>query len=164
MINKTIYSPYIFLIVVVCLFITCADNKQENSTQDGLSVDMVFNPKTASTEPSKKRPLPNIEMAEVSYDFGTINQGESVTHEFKIKNSGAGSLIISSAKGSCGCTVPEWPKNPIQQGEEQVIKVTFNSAGKKGKQRKTVTLVTNAIPNTKVLTIMGEIIVPEINK
>lgn len=148
---------------IVCVFVSCAE-KQEHSTQEQLSVDMVFNPQTASAEQSQNKPMPHIDMAEVSYDFGTIKQGESVTHAFKIKNSGAGDLIISSAKGSCGCTVPQWPKKPIRQGEEQEIKVTFNSAGKKGKQRKTVTLVTNAIPNTKVLTIMGEIIIPEKNQ
>jgi hypothetical protein len=57
--------------------------------------------------------------------------------------------------------VPAWPKTPVSKGEEATIKVTFNSAGKSGKQSKTVTLVTNAIPNTKVLTINGNIIIPE---
>ena len=71
------------------------------------------------------------------------------------------SLIISTAKGSCGCTVPEWPKEPIAKAEEGIIKVTFNSAGRSGKQNKKVTLVTNAIPNTKVITLTGNVIVPE---
>jgi hypothetical protein len=57
--------------------------------------------------------------------------------------------------------VPEWSKEPIAKAEETTIKVTFNSAGKSGKQNKTVTLVTNAIPNTKVITITGNVIVPE---
>ena len=57
--------------------------------------------------------------------------------------------------------MPKWPKNPIAPGERSEIKVTFNSSGREGKQKKTVTLVTNAIPNTKVLTISGEVIVPE---
>jgi hypothetical protein len=104
---------------------------------------------------------PNIEMLETSYNFGEIQQGESVTHDFILKNTGEADLIISAAKGSCGCTVPEWPKTPIAKGEEAAIKVTFNSAGRSGKQNKTVTLVTNAIPNTKVLTINGNVIVPQ---
>ena len=57
--------------------------------------------------------------------------------------------------------MPEWPKEPIAKAEEAIIKVTFNSAGKSGKQNKKVTLVTNAIPNTKVITITGNVIVPE---
>ena len=81
--------------------------------------------------------------------------------EFIIKNIGNDKLLINLAKGSCGCTVPVWPKEPILEGEESTIKVTFNSAGKKGRQNKTVTLVTNAIPNTKVITINGNVIIPE---
>ena len=104
---------------------------------------------------------PQIEMLETSFDFGEMQQGESVTHDFVLKNIGEADLIISAAKGSCGCTVPEWPKTPVSKGEEATIKVTFNSAGKSGKQSKTVTLVTNAIPNTKVLSINGNIIIPE---
>jgi len=100
-------------------------------------------------------------MLETSYDFGEMHQGESVTHDFILKNTGDADLIITAAKGSCGCTVPEWPKNPIAKGEEAAIKVTFNSAGKSGRQNKTVTLVSNAIPNTKVITINGNVIVPQ---
>ena len=74
------------------------------------------------------------------------------------KNIGNSDLLISSAKGSCGCTVPEWPKDPIKPGKEANIKVTFDSKGKKGKQAKRVTLMTNAIPNVKILTIKGNII------
>ena len=82
-------------------------------------------------------------------------------NDFILKNTGDADLIISAAKGSCGCTVPEWPKNPIAKWEEAAIKVTFNSSGRSGKQNKTVTLVTNAIPNTKVITINGNVIVPQ---
>ena len=105
--------------------------------------------------------MPKIQMDEESFDFGEMQQGESVTHDFVLKNIGDANLIISTAKGSCGCTVPEWPKEPIAKGEQATIKVTFNSAGKSGKQNKTVTLVTNAIPNTKVITIIGNVIIPK---
>ena len=70
-------------------------------------------------------------------------------------------LIISSAQGSCGCTVPEWPKEPIKPGEEGKIAVTFNSSGKQGKQNKTITLVANTIPNTKVIALKGDVLVPK---
>jgi hypothetical protein len=105
--------------------------------------------------------MPKIELSQDFFDFGEINQKESLSTEFVIKNTGDAPLLIRSAKGSCGCTVPEWPKEPVAVGEEAVIKVTFNSGNKKGKQNKTVTLVTNAIPNTKVLTIKGTVLVPE---
>ena len=104
--------------------------------------------------------MPKIQMEEDSYDFGDIIQGELVAHEFVVRNIGNDKLLINSAKGSCGCTVPVWPKEPILPGEEATIKVTFNSAGREGVQRKTVTLVTNVIPNTKVITIKGNVVIP----
>ena len=84
-----------------------------------------------------------------------------VSTNFKFKNVGKSDLIISSAQGSCGCTVPEWPKEPIKPGEEGKIAVTFNSTGKQGKQNKTITLVANTIPNTKVIALKGDVLVPK---
>jgi len=91
------------------------------------------------------------------YNFGSIVQGESVTYEFKFTNSGTEPLIISKAEGSCGCTVPIWPKEPIMKGQTSTIKVTFNSTGKMGVQDKTVTLTSNAKQNTRVIHIKGTV-------
>ena len=101
--------------------------------------------------------LPQLNFATESHDFGTINEGDVVETEFKFTNSGEGPLIISSAQGSCGCTVPEYPNAPVAPGEEGVIKVSFNSEGKPNQQNKTVTLTTNAVPSTKVLTITANV-------
>ena len=131
-----------------------------SSDEKTITTDLVNSPLTANRN-AEKVLTPNIEMLETRYDFGEMHQGESVTHDFILKNTGDADLIITTAKGSCGCTVPQWPKNPILKGEEAIIKVTFNSAGKLGKQNKTVTLVSNAIPNTKVITINGNVIVPQ---
>ena len=144
------------LFLVSLVVVSCSSS----SADKAITTDLVASPLTANKS-AKTVVTPKIEMLETSFDFGEMQQGESVTHDFVLKNIGEGNLIISAAKGSCGCTVPEWPKEPIAQGEEATIKVTFNSAGKSGKQNKTVTLVTNAIPNTKVLTINGNVIVPE---
>ncbi len=146
----------LILLLVSLALVSC----NSSSDQKTITTDLVNSPLTANSN-AEKVLTPNIEMLETSYNFGEIQQGESVTHDFILKNTGDADLIISAAKGSCGCTVPEWPKNPIAKGEDAVIKVTFNSAGKSGKQNKTVTLVTNAIPNTKVLTINGNVIVPQ---
>ena len=91
------------------------------------------------------------------FDFGTIKQGDQVKHDFEFINSGKEPLIISNAAGSCGCTVPEWPKEPIAAGAKGVIKVTFNSAGKQGMQDKTVTLQSNAKQNPLVLHLKGNV-------
>jgi hypothetical protein len=94
------------------------------------------------------------------HDFGKITQGERVKYSFKFKNTGKSELIISDARGSCGCTVPEIPKKPIAPGEESVIGVEFNSEGKHGMNEKTVTIISNANPHTKVITIKVEVLTP----
>lgn len=91
------------------------------------------------------------------HDFGTITQGESVTYEFKFINTGTEPLIISKAEGSCGCTVPIFPKEPILKNQSAIIKVTFNSTGKSGMQDKTVTLTSNAKRNPMILHIKGNV-------
>jgi hypothetical protein len=91
------------------------------------------------------------------YNFGTIEQGESVTHEFKFTNTGNEPLIIANAEGSCGCTVPIFPKEPILKNQSSSIKVTFNSTGKFGIQDKTVTLTSNAKQNPMIIHIKGTV-------
>ena len=91
------------------------------------------------------------------YNFGTIEQGESITHEFKFVNTGNEPLIISKAEGSCGCTVPIFPKEPILKNQSAVIKVTFNSTGKYGIQDKTVTITSNAEQSPMVIHIKGTV-------
>jgi len=149
-------TPQFLLLFLFSVAISC----NSSSDDKAITTDLVASPLTAN-QSAKTVAVPVVEMKETSFDFGEMQQGESVTHDFVLKNTGEADLIISAAKGSCGCTVPQWPKAPISQGEEATIKVTFNSAGKSGKQNKTVTLVTNAIPNTKVLTINGNVIVPQ---
>ena len=103
----------------------------------------------------------SIAFEEEVFDFGSITQGEKVTHTFKFKNTGDADLVIVSAKGSCGCTVPEWPKEPIAPGAEGEINVVFNSEGKNGKQHKRVSIVANTEPATSAVALKGEIIAPE---
>ena len=87
--------------------------------------------------------FPIVKLDKEVHDFGTINEGDKVETEFIVTNAGEVDLIISDAKGSCGCTVPEPPKEPIKPGASAPIKVTFDSNGKPGAQKKTVTLTTN---------------------
>ena len=90
-----------------------------------------------------------------SINFGEIIEGEKVNLEFRIKNTGKGDLIIANAKASCGCTQLEYPKEIIKAGNKESVRVTFDSRNKKGKQKKTITLTTNATPSIKILTIEG---------
>jgi hypothetical protein len=101
--------------------------------------------------------LPEFKFAKEEHNFGKIKSGEKVKTVFTFINTGKGPLIISSAKGSCGCTVPRFPGEPIAPGGKGEIEVEFDSAGKGGVQSKTVTVTANTIPNTKVLTITADI-------
>ena len=97
-------------------------------------------------------------IGEETIDFGKVIEGEKVHLEFKIKNSGAGNLIISKAFASCGCTSLEYPEGVLEEGESGVVNVTFDSKGRVGNQTKKITLVSNTIPNIKILTIKGEVV------
>ncbi|SEL06092.1 DUF1573 domain-containing protein [Parapedobacter koreensis] len=93
-----------------------------------------------------------------AYDFGKVKEGEKVEHEFKFTNTGTSPLIISNVQASCGCTTPEYSKNPIAPGEEGLVKVVFNSAGQVGKQHKVVTVTSNAVSRNTLLHLRGEVV------
>ncbi|RPG58709.1 MAG: DUF1573 domain-containing protein [Flavobacteriales bacterium TMED191] len=95
------------------------------------------------------------------WDFGTITQGDSPEFTFTFINNGTEPMIISNAKGSCGCTVPSWPKEPIPPKGTGEINVKFNSKNKKGNQNKTVTLTANTTPPNTKLRVTGNIEVIE---
>ena len=107
----------------------------------------------APAEPTA--PATTIEWLESEYEFGTIKQGDKVEHVFKFKNTGTNPLVIRSAKGSCGCTVPEYSKEPLAPGKTGEMKVIFNSAGKMGQQSKPVTIMANTTPETSRVTLKG---------
>jgi hypothetical protein len=88
-----------------------------------------------------------------AWDFGTITEGERVEHTFKFKNTGKGNLVIASCTASCGCTIPEWPKEAIAPGESGEIKVEFNSAGKSDLVTKDITIMANTNPVKTLLQI-----------
>ena len=90
----------------------------------------------------------------VSHDFGIIKEGETVETVFNFTNTGKSDLIIVDARGSCGCTVPKYPKNtPIAPGEAGIISVRFDSSGKPNLQQKTVTISANTSSGREMLRI-----------
>lgn len=112
-------------------------------------------PTTATTanKPAEKPtgPIPTFEWDGLEHDFGTIAEGEKVTHLYKFKNTGEAPLIIESVRPSCGCTAPNWTKEPIPVGGEGTVEVVFDSKGKPNAQNKTVTVTANTWPQSTVL-------------
>ena len=143
--------------LLICSFVAACKNDKQAGQEDHISPEIVNNPATANGEPARTG-SPKFEFTENNFDFGTINSGDDVVHDFKFKNIGDADLIISQVKGSCGCTQPEYPKDPIPAGEEGIIKVTYHSAGMAGQIVKDITILANTTPTTKVLTISGEVL------
>jgi len=102
-------------------------------------------------------PTTVMEFSETEFDFGVVDEGEKVSHTYAFKNTGKEPLIISNAKGSCGCTVPKWPKEPIAPGASGEITVEFNSKNKKGKRNQKVTLTANTEPAQTFIYLKGEV-------
>ena len=102
-----------------------------------------------------------IEFDKNNHDFGEISEGDIAETEFVFTNVGESDLIISDASGSCGCTVPDYPKNtPIKPGESGKIVVKFDSNNRPGLQRKAVTLITNTAKGKQILNIKS-IVIPK---
>lgn len=112
------------------------------------------NPNESSAgQASQARAKTTIQFEKTEHDFGKIKQGDEAEYKFKFTNTGKEPLIIENAQGSCGCTVPSYPKEPVAPGASGEILVKFNSAGKSNAQQKTVTLTANTEPIQTVLTI-----------
>lgn len=110
---------------------------------------------------AEELPITTIEFEESEYDFGHCDEGDIVSHVFRFTNSGEVPLIITKAKGSCGCTVPFFPKVPILPGESSEIEVEFNSKGKKNTQSKRVTVYGNIETGMAHVRITGDVLVSD---
>ena len=149
---KTI--KYFAFSVLACCVISTAASAQEAPNQNPQHAPSA-NPSNPAEPAKADNPnAPEITFESEVHDYGTIQQGADGNCEFKFKNTGVDPLIITSAKGSCGCTVPTYPKEPIMKGQTGIIKVHYDTK-RIGAFTKTVTLVSNAKTETKVLTIKG---------
>lgn len=109
-------------------------------------------------QPASEAPKAILEFEETSYDFGSIEEGTIVSQVFTFTNTSDEPLILIDAKGSCGCTVPQWPREPILPGETASLTVEFNSKNKRGKRSQKVTLTANTQPPQTFLYLTGEVI------
>lgn len=107
---------------------------------------------------------PKITFAETSFDFGDIVQGDRVEHVFEFENVGSEPLILSDVRTTCGCTAPEWPREPVAPGEKGSLKVLFNSTGKMGIQNKVITVMSNAVNNPARVKIVTNVLATKPNE
>ena len=137
--NKTYISP---------------DPGAKNSL-DNIQKNMLENPLTPQMDVSSNLPKTKIKFTKDLHEFGNVDVNSENKYSFSFINSGNEPLKISNAKGSCGCTVPNWPKEPILPGKSGEIEVIFKpSKGQAGsKQTKTVTVIGNTSPENTILKI-----------
>lgn len=122
----------------------------KNPTAAPVTPDAVAQPQP-EPEVKPEGPLPVAQYAETDWDFGTIKEGDKVSHTYKVKNTGEAPLIIQDVKPTCGCTAPDWTKTPIPPGGEGFVKAEFDSQGKPNMQNKFVTVTANTWPKTQRL-------------
>jgi hypothetical protein len=97
-----------------------------------------------------------ISFEKLVHDFGQVHLGDPTTHEFTFTNTGNEPLIISDVRSSCGCTVPQWPRNPIMPGASESIKVKYNS-NILGTINRQVTIISNAKNSPSVIRVAGNV-------
>ena len=153
----------LFLMVLVAVLATaCKDRDAEKKIAqlesrlaelEGKKSPEAISPTPAAPAAEEKPsgPLPTMEFPTMDHDFGTITEGQVVEYTYAFKNTGAAPLIIQGAQGSCGCTVPDWSKEPIPVGGTGFVKAKFDSNGKHNIQNKTVTVTANTWPKQTVL-------------
>jgi hypothetical protein len=162
------------IFILVLVLISCKEDATSRLDPNSKAVDInEYNPDGPSTPAqavdqsaianqnnpnAAPTPAPDPNATTVSFNkkehnFGTINEGKTVSTTFKITNTGSKDLIIQNATASCGCTVPEFTKIPIKPGKTGDIKVSFDSTGKPGQQSKTVTVTANIPNGSEILTI-----------
>lgn len=131
-------QAYFFLLSLGVYLISCGDKNSKGN------------------EAELKDNLPIMTLIDSStYVFGAIPEGNIVEHSFRFRNEGEFPLIINNVTASCGCTIPEWPRDPIAPNEESSILVRFNSKGKQGPQVKTITVYANTMPAYSELRLQG---------
>jgi hypothetical protein len=111
----------------------------------------------AAPETKPEGPLPTFKFERTEYDFGQIKEGEKVAYTYKFTNTGTAPLIVQSVQPSCGCTAPDWSKEPIPVNGTGFVKVEFDSNGKQGIQNKVVTVNANTWPKSLVLRFKAQV-------
>lgn len=134
----------LFLFLILLVLFSCKPQDEKN-TKNLLSGEMINNPA-------------QILFDTLSHDFGNINEGDKPSYEFKFKNISKNPLVITEVHASCGCTTPFWPKDIIKPSESNEIKVEYDSEGRPGKFKKSITVTANTQPNITTLSISGEVI------
>lgn len=152
---------YLLLSTLVMVLAACGDNvqKEQPQSKDGLlSTDLVSNPRSAKgLDTAAYNELPTMDFEDSVHDFGLLSEGMKATYGFEFVNNGKTPLIVSAAKGSCGCAVAEYPHDPIAPGASGIIQIVFDTYGKTGHQEKSIAITTNSKRGVHMLYIKADV-------
>lgn len=136
-----------------------ADTPDETKEKPATMNTSAAPPKPQKTSPKKPKkpatPMAKFKFDKKEHNFGTIKVGTKVEHDFHFTNNGKVPLVITGANSTCGCTIPEFSKEPIPPNGRGKVKVTFDSTGKIGMQDKHVTITANTYPKNTVIHMKG---------
>ncbi len=165
---RGLYLKAILIVFLLGAIQACSNKKQENNikslekrvaaleNKSGIKASDVV--ATPTEEASNFSEFSTMTFEKTEYDFGSVKEGEIVDYTYKFKNTGNAMLIISKATATCGCTVPEWPKEPIKPGDSGEIRVKFDSKNRKNLQTKYVNINANTKPEVTRLKLSGNVI------
>lgn len=137
------------------LFSACKSDGSGNAQKEkGPNASVIDNPISAD-QPLDSTKLARIKFDSDDFDFGDVTEGTLVKHSFKFTNTGAVPLLITNCRSSCGCTVPNWPEDPIPPGGTGEINATFNTEGRPGPQRKLIYIDANTFPGDVKILLKG---------
>lgn len=153
------------IIIALCLVagavaVKAQDNKPQQPVAPVQSQPALQHPPVPPVPPQAANPDPDagkFKFKEETHDFGEVPEGPTAECDFEFKNVGKKPIVISEAHGSCGCTVPQWPRDPILPKHKGVIHVTYNTNGRVGPINKDVFITSNAQQNPMRLHITGSV-------
>ncbi len=155
--HSIVFILFSFIVITGCQKVEEQQNNQ-SLIQTEKEVNNATNSKQDSqTEGTGDTKVTKIEFEKDNHDFGLIKEGEKVSHVFKFKNVGTEPLVIKNVKPACGCTTPDWTKDPVPPGGEGKIEVSFDSQGRTGIQNKSVEVFANTDPEVHTLKFKGEV-------
>ncbi|MBI3141592.1 MAG: DUF1573 domain-containing protein [Bacteroidetes bacterium] len=153
-------STWIWAILGLALASCGNGPENQGQTEEAETLDPAIieqsNPNTGTGDKALQK-IAEVQFEKNRHNFGKVKYQQPVIYYFEFTNTGETDLVILEAKASCGCTTPEWPKEPIKPGEKGKIKVGFKSTAE-GPFNKQINVEANTNPQTTVLTIVGEVL------
>jgi hypothetical protein len=154
----------LFAFMAIAFMAACSNNdvSREQAVKDATAVPAdaanAAAPAPGEVNNAPEGPTTFVTWESTEVDFGKVKAGPSVKKEYVFKNTGKEPLIITNVKASCGCTTPDWPKEPIPVGGTGKIVAEFDTKGRSGMQAKQITVTANTVPPQTILYLKGELI------